>query len=355
MTQRLQYIDALKGVAILLVVLGHSLQNFDPDLEWLPSRAIYAFHMPLFMFVSGFVSWKVYKWASVKKRAVQLLIPFFFSIVLAWFVNYWGFWSADGFLSYTSKVIIQPDLGLWFLWVLFFISILFVASRKAALVISKWLKTRELFTEICVVAVVAGLLNIIEIRTGLKTFGYHWIAWYFIFFSFGAYWRQIDALLSRKAQWRMLFASLIIFIPCTISFRMHNQAPLFYRWLNLGSLGIVAFRLFVGAVGCILCYLLLKTLETKTRIYSILAKIGGVTLGIYFLFFFFINFYREITPGWSEWIEVPLCFIFTLACTLPLIFIFKRFGITRLLCLGLPFKPRRPEQTMALEKEASVS
>lgn len=130
MIKRLQYIDALKGVAILLVVLGHSLQNFDPDLEWLPSRAIYAFHMPLFMFVSGFVSWKVYKWASVKKRAVQLLIPFFFSIVLAWFVNYWGFWSADGFLSYTSKVIIQPDLGLWFLWVLFFYQYSFRSFAK---------------------------------------------------------------------------------------------------------------------------------------------------------------------------------------------------------------------------------
>lgn len=337
-----------------MVVLGHSLQNFDPDLEWLPSRAIYAFHMPLFMFVSGFVSWKVCKWASVKKRAVQLLIPFFFSIVLAWFVNYWGFWSAEELIYHASKVIIQPDLGLWFLWALFFINILFVASRKAALAFSKRLKTRELPTEICVVAVVAGLLNIVEIATGLKTFGYHWIAWYFIFFSFGAYWRQIDSLLSRKAQWRMLFASLIIFIPCVLSFRMHNQAPLFYRWVNLGSLGIVAFRLFVGAVGCILFYLLLKMFEAKTQIYSMLAKIGGVTLGIYFLHFFFINLYRDITPGWSEWVEVPLCFIFALACTLPLISILTRFGITRILCLGLPFKPRRPEPEIKPENKDSI-
>lgn len=354
MTQRLQYIDALKGVAILLVVLGHSIQIFDHNDEWLPTRVIYAFHIPLFMFVSGFVSWKVCKWTSVKKRAVQLLIPFFFSIVLSWFIKSWGEWSADGFLSYTSKVIIQPDLGLWFLWALFFINILFVASRKAALAFSKWLKTRELPTEICVVAVVAGLLNIVEIATGLKTFGYHWIAWYFIFFSFGAYWRQIDSLLSRKAQWRMLFASLIIFIPCVLSFRMHNQAPLFYRWVNLGSLGIVAFRLFVGAVGCILFYLLLKMFENQTQIYKILAKIGGVTLGIYFLHFFFINFYREITPGLSEWVEVPLCFIFALACTLPLISILTRFGITRILCLGLPFKPRRPEPEIKPENKDSI-
>lgn len=70
MTQRLQYIDALKGVTILLVVLGHSIQIFDHNDEWLPTRAIYAFHIPLFMFVSGFVSWKVCKWTSVKKRAV---------------------------------------------------------------------------------------------------------------------------------------------------------------------------------------------------------------------------------------------------------------------------------------------
>lgn len=59
MNHRLHYIDNLKGVLILLVVLGHCIQatNMDYDHD-LVSRYIYSFHMPLFMCVSGFVSYK---------------------------------------------------------------------------------------------------------------------------------------------------------------------------------------------------------------------------------------------------------------------------------------------------------
>lgn len=50
-------VDLLKGYAIILVVLGHALQyninNFDNNIVF---RIIYSFHMPLFMFASGYVA-----------------------------------------------------------------------------------------------------------------------------------------------------------------------------------------------------------------------------------------------------------------------------------------------------------
>ena len=53
---RLSYVDVLKGYAILLVILGHSIQNtvldFDGNIVF---RVIYSFHMPLFMILSGIV------------------------------------------------------------------------------------------------------------------------------------------------------------------------------------------------------------------------------------------------------------------------------------------------------------
>jgi fucose 4-O-acetylase-like acetyltransferase len=49
-------LDCLKGLAILLVVAGHTAQDSTPDFDNLFAfRAIYAFHMPMFMFVSGMV------------------------------------------------------------------------------------------------------------------------------------------------------------------------------------------------------------------------------------------------------------------------------------------------------------
>lgn len=62
--QRLEYIDSLKGFAILLVVMGHvipwSFESFDTALQMSPTpillwQIIYSFHMPLFIFISGFL------------------------------------------------------------------------------------------------------------------------------------------------------------------------------------------------------------------------------------------------------------------------------------------------------------
>lgn len=73
--QRLYYLDALKGILIILVILGHSIQykmmDYQHDVLF---RVIYSFHMPLFFLISGFLTYKGrYDAFMVKKRFVQLL------------------------------------------------------------------------------------------------------------------------------------------------------------------------------------------------------------------------------------------------------------------------------------------
>lgn len=74
--------DFLRGVAIFLVVLGHVIQWMDVD--WKHNAlfiGIYSFHMPLFMFVSGYFlrnnlrKMPLQKWTLQKLR--QLLLPSF--------------------------------------------------------------------------------------------------------------------------------------------------------------------------------------------------------------------------------------------------------------------------------------
>jgi uncharacterized membrane protein YcfT len=81
-------LDCAKGVAILLVVLGHIVaQRQPPGVEWYePFRyAIYRFHMPFFLYLSGTVvvltglhraapaDWR----RILRGRAMRLLVPFF--------------------------------------------------------------------------------------------------------------------------------------------------------------------------------------------------------------------------------------------------------------------------------------
>ena len=78
--KRLLYFDNLKGFAILLVVLGHCIQQCDTEGNYqFLCRLIYAFHMPLFMAVSGYfgVKLNVDYLPEIRKRFVRLMIPYF--------------------------------------------------------------------------------------------------------------------------------------------------------------------------------------------------------------------------------------------------------------------------------------
>ncbi len=70
MTKRLSYIDSLKGFTMLLVILGHIADGYLTGglystreqavfLTWLYDL-IYAFHMPLFIMISGFLYGMIY-------------------------------------------------------------------------------------------------------------------------------------------------------------------------------------------------------------------------------------------------------------------------------------------------------
>ena len=70
-SRRLTWADAARGVAILMVVVGHSC---PPDV---PTAFIYACHMPLFFMLSGmFFHTDTPLWRAVGRKARTLLVPF---------------------------------------------------------------------------------------------------------------------------------------------------------------------------------------------------------------------------------------------------------------------------------------
>lgn len=80
---RLVWMDNLKLFAIFLVVLGHVVYNYDsaPDVETLGFSNkirlyVYAFHMPLFITVSGYFSYRILQdGGNIMKRFKQLIVP----------------------------------------------------------------------------------------------------------------------------------------------------------------------------------------------------------------------------------------------------------------------------------------
>lgn len=122
---RLEYMDLLKGITILLVVFGHLLQANTLESSHHPIFSyIYSFHMPLFMFISGYLGFKTYTVTSINEamsgilnKVRSLLIPYFVwpMIVYNLFcVTEYKFNLWNQFVDLVTKW--SP---LWFLWYLF--------------------------------------------------------------------------------------------------------------------------------------------------------------------------------------------------------------------------------------------
>lgn len=132
--KRNEWLDVAKGIAIMLVVVGHSA-SFDVS-------PIYWFHMPAFFMISGYFFKPLDNLPSIKgwiiKRARQLFIPYLFFLVLISIIRYL-------FLFYQSELTLNgllEDMGsvvvggrffpsdfyvvMWFIPCLFFTQVLCV-------------------------------------------------------------------------------------------------------------------------------------------------------------------------------------------------------------------------------------
>ena len=117
----LHWVNSAKGIGVVLVIVGHLL--YSSNLQML-NKFIYAFHMPLFFILSGYVQGKITNNEYIVKKFRRILLPFInFAII--------GFLSFGLLLLYKGNplLVVLIDsfyvLGkisnhpLWFLIVLF--------------------------------------------------------------------------------------------------------------------------------------------------------------------------------------------------------------------------------------------
>ena len=76
--KRIIEIDYLKLLAIFLVVFGHFLECFSSSFSSLIYQVIYMFHIPLFVFISGYLSKFKYK-DLIKFSLIYLLFYFIYN------------------------------------------------------------------------------------------------------------------------------------------------------------------------------------------------------------------------------------------------------------------------------------
>lgn len=76
--KRLDWIDIAKGIAMILVIVGHTVPNPSPL-----RHAIFSFHMPVFFILAGY-TFRPKPWRELLSGSVSRLLVPYVVLALAW-------------------------------------------------------------------------------------------------------------------------------------------------------------------------------------------------------------------------------------------------------------------------------
>ena len=219
-TKRIEYIDALRGFTMFLVVFMHvadwCLNVNGGTVEYSFHRYLGLVRMPMFFLISGFVLYKegvtwdigyIIKFFK-KKIPVQLIGPFIFFAAYVCVNNY----------SLKDSIFDGPKYGYWFTFVLFEYFVFYAIVRF--LVRSWWADVILLLMGICFYPCSwPPIMDAIPIPNYILEFlsFKHWQ--YFIFFVLGTLLKKHFDVAQTwlDGKWLLPFCILFFFLVCAFS------------------------------------------------------------------------------------------------------------------------------------------
>lgn len=291
--QRDAYLDLVKGIAIIAVVVGHCIQ-FGSGVAFMQEegyfyndifRFIYSWHMPLFMLVSGYLfsfSTKRHEWKELlKSRFTQLLIP-----MLSWAALITIALSLRGgdntLLLYTFAKRFINDI--WFLWAIFYNSLIVLLVRKY-------------FSDSLWIYGVVYVLTFITPDTfgaGLYKFMYPFFVIAYLYGMGKLLWISYVLQKLNPIKITLIVAVLYIFLFSMYGYYSYIYTS-GYSVVNFKSQTIAMwklwndiFRMCIGFAGSVLLLLLIRLIYDRTKnlidiVWKLLQQIGIASLAIYII------------------------------------------------------------------------
>lgn len=221
---RIDWIDALKGWGMVLIVVGHvwSLTDFSAFYQW-----IYAFHVPLFFFAAGltFTIKNTHTWTVMRQRAPALLVPYAVFGLLGYVFYAGGYgiaYALDLRMAQFDYGLLRPLLG-----------IMYGAVGDGLLVNSPlWF--------IPALLVCTAMVHAINRYVKTNTWRYLWAL---LALGLGTW---LGPLV--KLPWGIAPAlSAVIFMQMGIDFKRLGLSLSVNRWMGLGAL-LLLISVFAGSV-----------------------------------------------------------------------------------------------------------
>lgn len=338
MKQRDNSIDAIKGVAILLVMFGHVFVHNHMEDPYVYDF-IKAVQMPLFIIISGYLCGQGRKVTSLKeyinvmkKRAVAYLVPFFAWLTVMHLGN-----LAEAYRT----IFVQLDYGLWFLGVLFILTFMTYTAQLVAGIVKK---KNSLVSEIIFWGAYGVLSSIlaVQILTGNTFLSPYltiiYVPFYMLGYAFGKYGKAVlcwGTKESGKLDCKNNPIVKVVAVAASIVFLYLVAAR------NLNSMETkmdTLIQMIASVLGCIgIIYGVLQLKESKIK--NIFAKIGGYTLELYVIHYHFanmLNFYDKQYDFYTleGFLFVVVSFVAMCAVTFCCIWMMKKVRVIDFLFFG---------------------
>ncbi len=220
MNNRIQWIDVSKGIGIFLVIIGHTM--IQGELR----GQIYAFHMPLFFFLSGFLfSNRKYPQLKgfIQAKAKALLIPYVsFSIISILLMKMFDLEVID-IPSLIQAFLLSERNGIYFNQPLWFLTSLFTIEIIFYLLVKYVKKT----SFIMLLTMAISLFSVIVFDAAAGTTILPWSfdqSLYFIFyFSMGYALKTSKALTGSLKKSPLLIGASMLYIFFLIVDRVYSK------------------------------------------------------------------------------------------------------------------------------------
>lgn len=284
-TKRIEYIDALRGFTMYLVVFSH-IWTFGYHVEEKPdtfATVLTNFFLVLFFFISGFVAYKKDRsWALpdaarlLKNKAIQLLTPsIFFCALFCW----WKGYGIDGALA-------PANAGYWFTIHLFYF---FVFYSLTNILMPKRLGGVKIDVLLLLVAFIIFAISYSHVqieRTQIGADLFHYLGmknWrYYIFFIVGVLVRKHFNGFVQLTDNKYAMALSILGFFGMVFYADHIDFPM-WKPLNM---------LIYGMLSIIVIFTFFRKYETSfqssTKLGYSMQYIGRRTMDIYMIHYFLL-------------------------------------------------------------------
>lgn len=248
MEKRNKTLDVYKGLLIICVVFRHTLQYSVFDEGGILTNFIWAVQMPGFMLAAGYFSTRVITSICDTGKRILLSVQHYALPFFSWFIlidiMLLGKYVRNP-IAGAGYLLNHVDGGLWFLWVVFMLSIVAILCNLT--LSSEKMRYIKLLS---VAAIYFALLLVVGVVCGVNFLGIKYILCYAVFYGFGwfakwtkGWWKQWWDGISGIVR----FICLAVFLSIVFHFDLYrssdNILSIFLRFIagitgNLVLLGV---------------------------------------------------------------------------------------------------------------------